>query len=75
MMFDRRPALGLALIAFKFCWLGLVFWAFVHWNRAGASARLPGSALIAGVTTPLAVIVLRAMGGALTPPPGATDSK
>lgn len=62
MMFDRRPLLGLGLLAGKFVWLGAMFALFLHWSRGGASAKTLGSALIAGVTTPLLVVVLRALG-------------
>lgn len=68
MMFDRRPLLGLALLVAKFFWLGAMFALFMHWSRGGASARVLGSALIAGVTTPLLVVVLRALGSLNRPP-------
>ena len=63
-MFDRRPLAGLGLAAVKVVWLGLMLAFCLHWSAKAASPMVFKTALIAGVTTPLAVIVLRAVGAA-----------
>jgi hypothetical protein len=61
-MFDRRPLRGLAYVAGKIAWLAVAVLVLAHWSRGQASQLLFGTALVAGVTTPLLVILLRALG-------------
>jgi hypothetical protein len=66
MLFDRRAGRALGLIGLKLAWVGLM--AGICWigaSRPGASTAIFGTALIAGVTTPLAVVVLGALGMAM----------
>jgi hypothetical protein len=61
LVFEGRAGAGLGLIALKLAWMGLLLGVCVAGGSADA-ARLQYSALIAGVTTPLAVVTLRALG-------------
>lgn len=69
MMFDRRPLRGLGLIALKIALLALMMLTLMHWSADDKNVKVLGTGLVAGVTTPLLVIVLRVLGGALNPRP------
>jgi len=75
MLFDRRKGRALGLIGLKLAWMGLmtgICWAGA--SRPGASTAIFGTALVAGITTPLAVVVLRAFGTVIPSRP-AQDAK
>lgn len=67
MMFDRRAGVGLGLIALKILLLGAMIGVLSFWSRREASRLVLGTALAAGLVTPLLVVVLRVLGGALGP--------
>lgn len=67
MMFDRQPLIGLLLIGMKIILLLLAFIVLGHWSRSEPSVKVLGTALVAGAVTPLVVVVLRALGGAIEP--------
>lgn len=64
MLVDRRMLTGALLILMKIAWLGVIFAVLNYWT--GLLDDVPrvqtGSAMIAGITTPLIVLVLRALG-------------
>ena len=60
-MYDRRPLVGLALIAAKLVWLGVGAMVCLYGSSRLGNV-LFGSALIAGISTPLVVLTLRALG-------------
>ena len=62
LVFDRRLLAGLSLTALKLIWLGLMLGLCLYATRAGQDSTRLGSALLAGVSTPLVVVVLRALG-------------
>lgn len=62
MMFDRRLPRALGLIAAKMALIGLMIAACIWWSGGKASPVGFGSSLAAGVSTPLVVVVLRAIG-------------
>jgi hypothetical protein len=61
-LFDGRSLRGLALLGLKLLWVGLMFVVCFNWPLAEGREILDGSALVAGVTTPLLVVTLRAIG-------------
>lgn len=75
MLFDRRPAVGLLLIGAKVILLLVMFVALDAWSRREPGRLLLGTALVAGGVTPLAVVVLRVLGGAMGPQPDDGKSK
>jgi hypothetical protein len=62
LMFDGRPLTGLGLLMLKIGWLGLAVALAVAGREQWVWRPL---ALVAGVTTPLAVLTLRALGRAI----------
>jgi hypothetical protein len=69
MLFDRQPLVGLLLIGMKIILLLVALVVLSHWSRSEPSVKVLGTALVAGGVTPLVVVVLRALGGALEPQP------
>jgi len=65
LVFDRRRMLGLALLAGKLAWAAMFIIVCWHWSRGETHPVRLGSALLAGVTTPFVVLVLRAVGAAM----------
>jgi hypothetical protein len=61
-LLEKRPLAGIGWILFKLLWVALMIWMVSRW-AAIARGPMLGSALIAGVTTPLLVAGLR-LGGA-----------
>lgn len=60
-LFDRSPAVGLALVGFKVIWMLLIVIICQRWAAGGSLGVAQGSALLAGIVTPLAVACLRAI--------------
>ncbi len=60
-LFDGRHWAGIGLLALKLGWMGLLALALaqIDWERLGLGASL---AMAGGIITPLAVVVLRALG-------------
>lgn len=75
MLFDRQPLIGLVLIGMKIILVLVAFIVLTHWSRSEPSVKVLGSALVAGAVTPLAVVVLRVLGGATEPRSEATKPK
>ncbi len=69
MLFTRRVLHAFALIGAKLLLLALMVAAFVVWSKAKPGAASLGSSLTAGVSTPLVVIVLRAIGSQMKSTP------
>ena len=65
-LFDGRRWRGLILMGLKLLWMALLFAVCSYWPLAEGQQALDGSALVAGVTTPLIVVVLRVL-GTMTP--------
>lgn len=61
-LFDRRTLRGLAYVAGKIALLALALAVLIYWSPNQSNQILFGTALVAGVTTPLLVILLRALG-------------
>jgi hypothetical protein len=64
-LFDRNAPLGLILAVGKIILLGLMLVFCVQLSRSAIAGLVFKTALIAGITTPLAVVSLRAVGIAL----------
>ena len=62
MLFERKTVVGLAWIALKFLWLGVLFAVCYWWALGEQSTPGEAMALVAGLTTPLAVAALRGIG-------------
>lgn len=75
MMFERRPLRGLALIGLKVFWLLLLLIVLSMGVGEAAVGRLTITAVIAGLTTPLAVVFLRALGAAWHQPADKTPQR
>jgi hypothetical protein len=73
MLFERRPLAGLLLMGIKLVWLGLMVLALMGGPGDALGSRAQLAAVIAGMTTPLAVVALWAMLGrtAAVKPPAA----
>lgn len=65
MMFNRDRLRGLAFIGAKIAVAGLALYVLVSWPVNIVTERAHGLALVAGLTTPLAVVVLRVLGRAM----------
>lgn len=61
-MFDGRTLRGLALLGLKFIWMGLLLAVCFAWPLAEGREVIDGTAIVAGITTPLFVVTLRAIG-------------
>ena len=74
MLFDRRTGRGRLLIALKLFWMSLML-LFGWWiGTLGLDRTLTGSALVAGVVTPLVVVTLRVLGAPRPARPAADQS-
>jgi hypothetical protein len=63
-LFDHRPGRALGLVAAKLGWMTLIL-AGLWIDHPGLTQGSFAGALIAGVSTPLAVVLLRAIGAAM----------
>lgn len=64
MLVEQRKGLGLLLIMAKLSWIFLLGGALLVTGEDGPYWEFPGSAAIAGVSTPLVVLMLRVAGAA-----------
>ena len=78
--FDQDRSRGMLFVFGKVVWLGALFAVPIVWPMEGPNLRPHAIAMFAGITTPLAVVVFRAVGfmmeaqrkGMRIVPPGAT---
>lgn len=70
MIFDQNILLAFALIAAKLALIGVMIAVCIWWSGKNANAVGFGSSLTAGVSTPLVVVVLRAIGAQMKSPRG-----
>lgn len=68
-LFTRRLLNALGLIGAKLILLGIMLGACIVWSNARPGALNFGSSLIAGVSTPLIVVLLRAIGSQMKSTP------
>lgn len=73
--FDRKPLRGILLIVLKIAWLALMFVSCLALSHSRVAGLVIQTALIAGITTPLAVVALRAAGGAQEQRAGEANKK
>ncbi|MCH8332565.1 hypothetical protein IIC65_01415 [Candidatus Sumerlaeota bacterium] len=67
MMFDQNRVRGMLFVGLKVLWvMALISIPFV-WPIEGADVRSHGIAMVAGITTPLGLVVLRALGFLMEP--------
>lgn len=62
LMFDQKRARGMLFVGLKVLWLMALLLMSFAWPIEGADIRSHGIAMVAGITTPFAVVVLRALG-------------
>jgi hypothetical protein len=62
LLFEKRIVPGLALIFFKLALVAALIGLLALWSRSGMNGARMAGALVAGITTPLAVVTLRAVG-------------
>lgn len=67
LMLDQNRVRGMVFVGLKVLWvMALISIPFV-WPIEGADVRSHGIAMVAGITTPLGVVVLRALGFLMEP--------
>ena len=68
LLFDRRRGRAIWLVAAKLAWMGLMVGICMVGSRSEAGGKVFGTALVAGITTPLGVVLLRTLGAAMSRP-------